>query len=48
MKTAILFLVFNRPDTTKVVFEKIRQAKPPRLYVSGDGARQGFKGEIGI
>ena len=45
MKTAILFLVFNRPDTTKVVFEKIRQAKPLRLYVSGDGARYGFKGE---
>ena len=45
LKTAVLFLVFNRPDTTTLVFEKIRQAKPPRLYVAGDGAREGRKGE---
>jgi hypothetical protein len=39
LRTAVLFLVFNRPDTTKKVFEAIRQAKPPRLYVAADGAR---------
>ena len=39
LKTAVLFLVFNRPDTTKQVFEAIRQAKPPRLYVAADGPR---------
>jgi GR25 family glycosyltransferase involved in LPS biosynthesis len=32
--------VFNRLDTTKQVFEAIRQAKPPRLYVAADGARE--------
>jgi hypothetical protein len=37
LKTAVLFLVFKRPDTTKQVFEAIRQAKPPRLYVAADG-----------
>lgn len=42
LKTAVLFLVFNRPDTTSQVFEKIRKAKPPRLYVVGDGPREGF------
>ena len=31
IKTAVLLLVFNRPETTARVFEKIRQAKPPRL-----------------
>jgi len=31
LKTAVLFLVFNRPDTTKEVFEAIRQAKPTRV-----------------
>lgn len=43
LNTAVLFLIFNRPDTTKQVFEKIRQAKPPRLYVAGDGPRKEFK-----
>ncbi len=39
LKTAVLFLVFNRLDTTKKVFEIIRQARPPRLYIAADGAR---------
>ena len=45
LKTAVLFLVFNRPDTTAQVFEAIRQAKPPRLYVAADGPREGREGE---
>ena len=45
MHTAILFLVFNRPDTTIRVFETIRQAKPPRLYVAADGPRKDKIGE---
>ena len=43
LKTAVLFLVFNRPETTSVVFEKIRQAKPARIYVACDGPREGYK-----
>lgn len=35
----ILFLIFNRPDTTEKVFQKIREIKPTNLYVSADGAR---------
>jgi len=45
LKKAVLFLVFNRPDTTKIVFEAIREARPPRLYVAADGAREGKDGE---
>lgn len=45
LQTAVLFLVFNRPDTTQQVFEAIRQAKPPRLYVSADGPRANSKSE---
>ena len=45
LKTAVLFLVFNRLDTTKQVFEAIRQAKPPRLYIAADGARETKEGE---
>ena len=40
MQNPILFLVFNRPGTTASVFETIRQAKPPRLYVVADGPRE--------
>jgi hypothetical protein len=45
LNTAVLFLVFNRPDTTARVFETIRRAKPPRLYVAVDGPRVERKGE---
>lgn len=45
MNTPILFLVFNRPDTTIRVFETVRQAKPPRLYVAADGPRKDKIGE---
>lgn len=45
MNTPVLFLVFNRPDTTKRVFQKIKEAKPPRLYVAADGPRKGREGE---
>jgi len=45
LDTAVLFLVFNRPDVTAQVFEAIRQAKPPRLYVAADGPRANRPGE---
>jgi len=45
LKTAILFLIFNRLDTTKQVFEAIRQAKPLRLYIAADGHRPDRPGE---
>jgi len=39
LKTPILFLVFNRPDTTKRVFEEIKKAKPKQLFIAADGPR---------
>ncbi len=39
METPIVFLVFNRPATTLRVFEAIRQARPRKLLVVGDGPR---------
>jgi hypothetical protein len=44
----ILFLVFNRPDTTRTVFEVIRQMKPAKLYVAADGARAHKAGEAAL
>lgn len=43
--TPILFLIFNRPDTTKRVFQKIRDLQPKYLYVSADGPRNSIPGE---
>lgn len=45
LETAVLFLVFNRLDTTKEVFQQIRSAKPPRLYIAADGPRASKEGE---
>jgi hypothetical protein len=41
----ILFLVFNRPSTTKVVFDIIRKVRPTKLYLSADGPRKNKAGE---
>ncbi len=42
----VLFLIFNRPDTTFRVFEAIKRAKPMKLYVAADGPRPGRIGEM--
>jgi hypothetical protein len=36
----VLFLVFNRPETTQQVFDAIRKVRPIRLYVVADGSRE--------
>ena len=41
MQTPVLFLVFNRPQTTEKVFEAIRRAAPKKLYVAADAPREG-------
>lgn len=45
MKSAILFLVFNRPQHTQAVFEVLRSQRPPKLYVAADGPRPEKPGE---
>jgi hypothetical protein len=40
LHTPVLFLIFNRPDTTAQVFEAIRQAQPKNLFVAADGPRE--------
>lgn len=46
VKSAVLFIVFNRPGTTRQVFNKIKKARPARLYIAGDGPREGRPGEM--
>ena len=45
MNKPILLLIFNRPDTTRLVFDAIRAAKPPKLYIAADGPRAGRQNE---
>ena len=46
--TPILFLIFNRPDTTQKVFDAIKRQKPRYLYVAADGPRVNKTGEVEI
>ena len=46
LEIPILFLVFNRIDTTIQVFSAIKEAKPVKLYVASDGARESKLDEI--
>jgi hypothetical protein len=41
LTTPVLFLIFNRPNVTQKVFDEIRKAKPPKLFVAADGPRTG-------
>jgi len=45
VQSPVLFLIFNRPDKTKQVFEAIRQAQPSKLFVAADGPRKSKNGE---
>lgn len=45
LKTPVVFIIFNRPDTTERVFAEIAKAKPPKLLVVGDGVRASRAGE---
>lgn len=40
MTVPVLFLIFNRPDTTQQVFDEIRKARPTQLFVAADGPRK--------
>ena len=44
--TPILLLIFNRPETTRQVFEVIRQQRPKYLYVAADGPRPGRENDV--
>lgn len=44
--TPILFLIFNRPETTLRVFAEIRKVQPKFLFVAADGPRKDREGEI--
>ena len=46
LNTPVAFIIFNRPDTTKEVFEQIRKAAPKKLYLISDAPRAGREDDI--
>ncbi len=44
-ETPILFIIFNRPDTTYKVFSQIKKIKPRYLYIVSDGPRIGIEND---
>lgn len=45
-KVPVLMIVFNRPDTTKVVLDRIKEYAPTHLYVTADGPREGNENDL--
>lgn len=43
--TPILFLLFNRIETTRQVFPQIKKMKPAQLFIAADGPRGNVTGE---
>ncbi len=39
LDTPVLFLIFDRPDSTQKVFERIRRVSPAELFIAADGPR---------
>lgn len=44
-ETPILFLIFNRPETTEIVWQAIKKQKPSKLFIAADGPRRNKSGE---
>lgn len=43
--TPVLFLIYNRPEHTRKVFDVIRQLRPSILYIAADGPRDHIPGD---
>jgi hypothetical protein len=48
LKTAVAFIIFNRPGSTEKVFREIAKARPPKLLVVSDGPRSNRPDEAEI
>ena len=45
VKTAVVLIIFRRPDTTQRVFQAIRDVRPKQLFIVADGPRSDIRGE---
>jgi hypothetical protein len=47
LETAVALILFRRPEQTAQVFERIREARPRRLFLIADGPRPGLADDDG-
>lgn len=45
METPVLLIIFNRPESTQLVFNAIKKSKPKFFFIAADGPRIHQKGE---
>jgi hypothetical protein len=45
LETPVVLLIFNRPEHVHKLFDVVREVKPVRLFIIGDGPRAGRHGE---
>jgi hypothetical protein len=45
MRTAVALILFRRPERTARVFERVREARPSKLFLIADGPRPGHEDE---
>lgn len=48
VQSPLLFIIFNRPDVTFLVFEQIKNVKPVKFYIAADGPREENPGDIAL
>ncbi len=46
IETPVLMLIYNRPEKTRRVFQRIRELKPKHLFVSADGPKIKKDGDL--
>jgi len=46
LRTPVVLLIFNRPDTTARVFAEIARAKPKKMLIVADGPRRNQPGDV--
>lgn len=44
----VLLMLFNRPETTRQVFAKIREARPSKLFIAANGPRPSVLNDIAL
>ena len=48
LDVTVAFVVFNRPESTRLSFQSIRAAQPKRLFLISDAAREHVEGEAAL
>ena len=48
VQSPVVFFIFNRPETTQLVFSQIQKVRPKKLLLISDGPRSSRNNEIGL